>query len=83
MSLDTESPESLAWAELQRRGSIRPRYLRGIEAEIAGVSKRRGFARPPTRSWISRWSGKQNAGDCSATARASAYETADFVLVNS
>ena len=36
MSLDTESPESLAWAELQRRGSIRPRYLRGIEAEIAG-----------------------------------------------
>ena len=35
MSLDTESPESLAWAELQRRGSIRPRYLRGIEGEIA------------------------------------------------
>lgn len=33
---DAESPESLAWAELQRRGSIRPRYLRGIEAEIAG-----------------------------------------------
>jgi DNA integrity scanning protein DisA with diadenylate cyclase activity len=32
---DTESPESLAWAELQRRGSIRPRYLRGIEAEIS------------------------------------------------
>jgi DNA integrity scanning protein DisA with diadenylate cyclase activity len=33
---DTESPESLAWAELQRRGSMNPRYLRGIEAEIAG-----------------------------------------------
>ena len=32
---DTESPESLAWAELQRRGSIRPRYLRGLEAEIS------------------------------------------------
>ena len=35
MSLETESPESLAWAELQRRGSISPRYLRGIETEIA------------------------------------------------
>jgi DNA integrity scanning protein DisA with diadenylate cyclase activity len=35
MTLDTESPESLAWQELQRRGSIRPRYLRQIEAEIA------------------------------------------------
>src|SRR3954463_8843430 len=35
MSLDTESPESLAWAELQRRGSIHERYLRGIEREIA------------------------------------------------
>lgn len=35
MNLDTESPESLAWAELQRRGSIRPRYLRALEAEIA------------------------------------------------
>jgi len=31
---DTDTPESLAWAELQRRGSIHPRYLRGIEAEI-------------------------------------------------
>jgi DNA integrity scanning protein DisA with diadenylate cyclase activity len=36
MSLDAESPESLAWAELQRRGSISPRYLREIEMEIAG-----------------------------------------------
>jgi DNA integrity scanning protein DisA with diadenylate cyclase activity len=35
VNLDTESPESLAWAELQRRGSIRPRYLRALEAEIA------------------------------------------------
>jgi DNA integrity scanning protein DisA with diadenylate cyclase activity len=34
--LQPESPESLAWAELQRRGSIKPRYLRGLEAEIAG-----------------------------------------------
>ena len=33
--LDAESPEGLAWAELQRRGSIRERYLRGIESEIA------------------------------------------------
>jgi DNA integrity scanning protein DisA with diadenylate cyclase activity len=32
---DPESPESLAWAELQRRGSIRPRYLRGLEEPIA------------------------------------------------
>lgn len=32
---DTESPESLAWAELQRRGSLRERYTRGLEPEIA------------------------------------------------
>ena len=32
---DPESPESLAWAELQRRGSIRPRYLRNLQAEVA------------------------------------------------
>jgi DNA integrity scanning protein DisA with diadenylate cyclase activity len=32
---DAESPEALAWAELQRRGSIRPRYLRDIEVEVA------------------------------------------------
>jgi DNA integrity scanning protein DisA with diadenylate cyclase activity len=32
---DAESPEALAWAELQRRGSIRPRYVRNLEAEIA------------------------------------------------
>lgn len=32
---DTESPESHAWAELQRRGSIRDRYTRGLEPEIA------------------------------------------------
>jgi DNA integrity scanning protein DisA with diadenylate cyclase activity len=35
MNVDPESPESLAWAELQRRGSIHLRYLRGIEGEIA------------------------------------------------
>ena len=32
---ETESPESLAWAELQRRGSIRDRYTRGLQDEIA------------------------------------------------
>src|SRR5258705_13027080 len=32
---DAESPEALAGAELQRRGSIRPRYLREIEVEVA------------------------------------------------
>jgi len=32
---ETESPESLAWAELQRRGSIRPRYLKNLEEEVA------------------------------------------------
>jgi hypothetical protein len=32
---DPESPEALAWAELQRRGSVRPRYLEGLEEEIA------------------------------------------------
>src|SRR6186713_2200903 len=31
---DAESPEALAWAELQRRGSIRPRYLRNLEDEV-------------------------------------------------
>jgi len=30
-----ETPESLAWAELQRRGTVRPRYLRGLEQEIS------------------------------------------------
>jgi DNA integrity scanning protein DisA with diadenylate cyclase activity len=33
---DAASPESLAWAELQRRGSIHERYTRGLEREIAG-----------------------------------------------
>jgi DNA integrity scanning protein DisA with diadenylate cyclase activity len=32
---DIESPESLAWAELQRRGSIRPRYLKDLQDEIS------------------------------------------------
>jgi DNA integrity scanning protein DisA with diadenylate cyclase activity len=32
---DIETPESLAWAELQRRGSIRPRYLRDLQDEIS------------------------------------------------
>ena len=31
---DPESPESLAWAELLRRGSIRPRYLKDLQAEF-------------------------------------------------
>src|SRR6185295_15735269 len=31
---DTESPEARAWAELLRRGSIRPRYLRHLEDEV-------------------------------------------------
>ena len=37
---DIESPESLAWAELQRRGSIRPRYLRGLQHEISAALAR-------------------------------------------
>jgi len=32
---DIESPESLAWAELQRRGSVRERYTRGLQEEIS------------------------------------------------
>jgi DNA integrity scanning protein DisA with diadenylate cyclase activity len=32
---DTESPEAIAWAELQRRGSIRERYTRNLKEEIA------------------------------------------------
>jgi len=32
---DSESPEALAWAELQRRGSIRALYLQGLEEEVA------------------------------------------------
>ncbi len=32
---DAESPEALAWAELQRKGAVRQRYLRGLESEIA------------------------------------------------
>ena len=32
---DIESPESLAWAELQRRGSIRERYTARAEDTIA------------------------------------------------
>ena len=32
---DPESPESLAWAELQQRGSIRARYLRDLDEEVA------------------------------------------------
>lgn len=30
-----ETPESLAWAELQRRGSIRDRYLRDLRDEVS------------------------------------------------
>jgi hypothetical protein len=32
---DHTSPESLAWAELQQRGSIRPHYLRDLREEVA------------------------------------------------
>jgi len=32
---EAESAEALAWAELQRRGSIHARYTRGLEEEIA------------------------------------------------
>jgi DNA integrity scanning protein DisA with diadenylate cyclase activity len=32
---DLHTPESLAWAELQRRGSIRPRYLRDLQDEVS------------------------------------------------
>jgi len=32
---DPESSGSLAWAELQRRGSIRPQYLRNLQAEVS------------------------------------------------
>ncbi|HXI31729.1 MAG TPA: diadenylate cyclase [Vicinamibacterales bacterium] len=35
MAQDIESPESLAWSELQRRGSIRERYTRGLREEIS------------------------------------------------
>lgn len=40
MLSDTESPEALAWAELQRRGAIRPRYLRDLETEVAAELSR-------------------------------------------
>jgi DNA integrity scanning protein DisA with diadenylate cyclase activity len=33
--IDGETPESLAWAELQRRGTIRDRYTRGLQNEIS------------------------------------------------
>jgi DNA integrity scanning protein DisA with diadenylate cyclase activity len=32
---DIASPESLAWAELQRRGSIHDRYTRGLQEEVS------------------------------------------------
>ena len=32
---EPESSEALAWAELKRRGSVRPQYLLGLEEEIA------------------------------------------------
>ena len=35
MTHDLDTPESLAWAELQRRGSIHPRYLRDLKEEIS------------------------------------------------
>ena len=35
MPNDLDSPDALAWAELQRRGSINPRYLKDLETEVA------------------------------------------------
>jgi DNA integrity scanning protein DisA with diadenylate cyclase activity len=35
-SEDLETPEALAWAELQRRGTIKSRYLRDLKEEVAG-----------------------------------------------
>lgn len=32
---DPNSPQAIVWAELQRRGSINPRYLTDLEAEIS------------------------------------------------
>ena len=32
---DLDAPAALAWAELQRRGSVRPRYLSGLRGELA------------------------------------------------
>jgi DNA integrity scanning protein DisA with diadenylate cyclase activity len=32
---NADSPESLAWAELQQRGTIRPRYLKDLHEEVA------------------------------------------------
>jgi DNA integrity scanning protein DisA with diadenylate cyclase activity len=34
-SEDLESPEALAWAELQRRGTIKRRYLRDLKDDVA------------------------------------------------
>jgi len=33
---DIDTPEAIAWAELQRRGSIRSRYLKDLRDEISG-----------------------------------------------
>src|SRR5439155_15572774 len=35
MPQDLDSPNALAWAELQRRGDINPRYLKDLENEIS------------------------------------------------
>ena len=40
MMPDAETPELLAWAELQRRGSIPPRYLKGLQDEISAELSR-------------------------------------------
>ena len=43
MISDPESPEALAWAELQRRGTLRPRYLQGLEEEMHQAAKELRF----------------------------------------
>ena len=35
MTKEPETPESLAWGELQRRGSIPPRYLKNLQREVS------------------------------------------------
>lgn len=35
MTREPETLESLAWGELQRRGSIPPRHLRSLEREVS------------------------------------------------
>ena len=49
MTKEPQTPESLAWGELQRRGSIPPRYLRNLEREVARELARCLAHRAPNR----------------------------------